>query len=899
MDRPQDRPDASAPKDGEMDFTGYSETQLRALRLHIDAKGFPRSFERLEAEIFRRESDGQRIPVRFTRLDGFAGWLQALLSLQPFYGSGSITPRLDEVLVEGLQRTWLGMSQQAEIAIAAPRIRNAYYDQEWVSFDVKRRFWWSRRYVVRATDADTASILVALLPAARSKWFEKQAADIRNFYRLLRMPGRRPWLTPLIVLACVVIYFAQAAISGYWLGLDGLTLVNWGANVGGRTVHGEWWRLLAAMFLHANILHLAVNMWVLWSAGRLTESLFGNRAYAIIYFVAGLMGGLLSIAWSPAVSSVGASGAIFGILGAFIAYLLHGDTKVPRRVMRAHLIPTLLFTLFNILNGLGQTGIDNAAHVGGLLTGLLLGWAFATPMTRRASPLLLAQSAAAILLTVSCAAGLLLQVTGPASKPGAAEQLLAANDWYRNGEAGNLLRWQEIASRAATGTIASGDLARQFEKEIEPFWKDAAPRLRRLIPTLPQPARPFGTALADFADMRLGWAQAIVSAARDNNSSDAVAMMEKTDTAQARIDWFNLRTEYDHLAHAFSESPPVVQLANLAWFNYHPCVKYPFIDFNAVAPNDLASDGPARRLAQQCLAQKLFLTRDFTGLEAAFEQARYHPDDLADGTSSYEALGAGLSDLLQYGGLDVDAVMVRLSEWRQAVPGSVHSDMTEVSALIAWAYAARGIGTADTITAQNQMIFLHRIKIAAVALNAMETRGRKIPDWYAESISVNLFGNGKEEERRAIFDQGHALFPDDMNVDSAMLHSLMPRWGASFQKVAQFIAEQAREPQKRMPDVEKYSRLYWSYMALEGEQMDIFRDAYAKPELISLGMAVAMRRYPKSDYLVNIAGRLACQSDQRLEYLVFHNSMPKHYSASAWSPNVTLDSCNRKFGLKP
>src|SRR5262249_32284536 len=144
------------------------------------------------------------------------------------------------------------------------------------------------------------------------------------------------------------------------------------------------------------LVHLLVNMWVLWSAGRLAEKLFGNLAYAVIYFAAGLAGGLLSIAWNPAVSTAGASGAIFGRLGAFIGYLLHGRSRIPRRILRAYLVPTLLFTFFNILNGLAQAGIDNAAHFGGMATGLLLGWAFAVPVGRQFGLLALAQRAAAI-----------------------------------------------------------------------------------------------------------------------------------------------------------------------------------------------------------------------------------------------------------------------------------------------------------------------------------------------------------------------------------------------------------------------------------------------------------------------------------------------------------------------
>ena len=290
---------AAAPEDGEIDFTAYTDAQLHDLRRYIDPARFPGNFQKLEEEIARRGKDGRgaRFVVHFTPAGGLPGWFQALLALQPFYGTGSVTVGPEQVLVEGWRRTWLGTGYQAELAIAADRVLNVYTDQEWVSFDVRRRLLWPRHHMIRADNAAAASALVRLLPSFRSSWFERPATtDIRDFYRLLRVPGRQPWVTPLLVLACIGVYLIQAATSGYWIALDGVTITNWGANAGPLTVHGAWWRLPASLFLHLNLLHLAVNMWVLWSAGRLTERLFGNLAYEAIYFVAGLAGGLLSIA---------------------------------------------------------------------------------------------------------------------------------------------------------------------------------------------------------------------------------------------------------------------------------------------------------------------------------------------------------------------------------------------------------------------------------------------------------------------------------------------------------------------------------------------------------------------------------------------------------------------------
>lgn len=912
MTEPEDHPGAPAQKDGEMDFTGFTDSQLRDLRSHFDAARFPGNFQRLQEEISRRRDDnrGKRFVVHFTAADGFLGWLEAVFLLRPYYGTGSVTAETSQILIEGWQRTWLGTGQRAETAVPSDRMRNVYGDHEWVSFDVRRRFLWSRHHVMRAENETEASTLTHLLPTFRSKWFEKQATDIRDFYRHLRAPGRKPWVTPLLVLACVGVYLIQAATSGYWLGLPGVTLVKWGAVVGPVTVHGEWWRLVTSLFLHANLLHLVVNMWVLWSAGRLTESLFGNRAFAVIYFVAGLVGGLLSIAWNPAVSTIGASGAIFGILGAFIAYLLHGSTRIPPHVLRPHLIPTLLFTLFSILNGLGQTGIDNAAHFGGLITGLLLGWAFAVPFDRQPNAIGSIQGAAAITVVVFGSAGLLIQITGASSKPSATEQFVASNDWYASGEAKNLLRWQEIANQAAAGNISNDDLGRQFETEIVPFWRDAEPRLRRASSLAPEQTRAFVAAVADFAALRLRWARALIESTKTNDLQAALDLMQKADVAQARLDWFNLRAQYDHEANSLRESGPIAQLENALWLNYRSCVRDPFVTFNAVSSSDMASDGPARRAALGCQAQHLFLTRDFRSLEGALETARRHPNDLIDGRSSYEAMFGGLEDLIYYGGMKEDDVFVRLADWRRVVPGSVEADLAEASAYVAWAYNARGNGYAGTVTAQNQMIFLHRIAIADAALAAMKSRGAGYVRWYAQSINVNLLGNGKEEDRRALFDKGHALYPDDIDLDARLLHALMPRWGGSFEKVARFISEQALEndvanqralkngmPQRAMQGEEKYARLYWSYSDLEGENADIFRDVFAKPDVMGLGLAVMMKHYPRSDYIANMAGRLACESNQRLEYIVFHNAMPKRYSASAWSPNFTVKTCDKKFAL--
>ena len=130
------------------------------------------------------------------------------------------------------------------------------------------------------------------------------------------------------------------------------------------------------MFLHFGIIHLFGNMWCLWSLGRLAEKLLGSIALLGLYFLTGIGAALLSLNWDPMRVSAGASGAIFGIAGALISVLHFGQLGLPGEGVRKLLQYVVRFALLNLLFGL-QGHIDNMAHLGGLVTGLLIGFFFA------------------------------------------------------------------------------------------------------------------------------------------------------------------------------------------------------------------------------------------------------------------------------------------------------------------------------------------------------------------------------------------------------------------------------------------------------------------------------------------------------------------------------------------
>ncbi|MGB7331509.1 MAG: rhomboid family intramembrane serine protease, partial [Terriglobales bacterium] len=148
-----------------------------------------------------------------------------------------------------------------------------------------------------------------------------------------------------------------------------------GANYGPYTIGGQWWRLLTCVFIHGGLVHIAFNMWCLWDLGRLAESVYGHWTFAVVYLIAGLGASLVSVAWHfpIPVPSVGASGAIFGIAGALIASFYLGEFSLPRAAISGTLRTLLVFAGYNLFFGAVMASTDNAAHIGGLLMGLLLG----------------------------------------------------------------------------------------------------------------------------------------------------------------------------------------------------------------------------------------------------------------------------------------------------------------------------------------------------------------------------------------------------------------------------------------------------------------------------------------------------------------------------------------------
>ncbi|RUL86484.1 rhomboid family intramembrane serine protease [Tautonia sociabilis] len=181
-------------------------------------------------------------------------------------------------------------------------------------------------------------------------------------------------VTYLIVASCVLVFLAMALAGVSPINPTVPDLIAWGGNVGVAVAFdGEAWRLLSSVFLHGGLIHLALNMYVLYRAGPLLERLYGNLGFALLYLAAGLGGALASAWWHPLAVSVGASGAIFGLFGGLGAFLLSHRASIPAAVLKRVRGGVIALVLYNTLFGLVIPGIDNAAHLGGLVSGFVAG----------------------------------------------------------------------------------------------------------------------------------------------------------------------------------------------------------------------------------------------------------------------------------------------------------------------------------------------------------------------------------------------------------------------------------------------------------------------------------------------------------------------------------------------
>lgn len=891
--------EARVRRDGTIDFSRYSTEQLIELRDSIDERAFPLNLAALLAELGRRntsESDAPGWSGRWTRRDGLAGWVEAKARRQGLYGPASVMVREADVVLQGRERTWLGMPIERALSWPTDRIRNVVAIQNRVRFELHRDWWLPRKAELELETSALAASLARALPQTKTRRFERMGLQLLQFEEELR--ASRAWLTPVLVLLNLLVFGIAWATTGQLATLQQSPIQLWAMNIGPLALEGQWWRLLSALFVHGSIAHLLLNLWALWHIGCLTERLFGTGRFLFIYLSCGLLASLSTLVWDPARASLGASGAIFGLFGSFLALLCMSGRWVPRGVFRAHWIPTLLFTTYNLVGGIFDPVVDNAAHTGGLLAGVIVG-----AVLSRSSMSIADVSrgwwrmATATIPVVALAAGAVLYLDAARGQVPVAQRFLGTHQWFVNAESRNLVAWERLAGSAAAGAISDEALGIGFQQEILPFWEEAVPRLRREIAGLTGEDREYTNAIFRYAEIRRDWARSIVAASKSRDAGELGVVQKKSEentAAIAAVQRLAARSLAAQRRGGFANSGLVKKVRALRAKDQPACIRDPVSYAIPLSDRDSRSDGPAMGDAAACEAQRLFQGEEFERLDEVLSRQSSVLDDLPGGGSSLIASINGLRDMVGLGSGTVDGYLASTADWRRAVPDSPFPDLFEVLLYNEWAWGARGHGFANQISQQAWAQFQFRNELSWSALQGVPANARNNPIFCHYTLLLEHDRSVGVAQMRSSFDQCIERFPRGVGFMRTMLRALMPRWGGSLEQVADFIEEMSDLDQPP-GHPELYARLYWAYADMEQDQVDIFEAASAEWPVMKAGFAKLLESHPGSDVILNGYARFACEAGDGETYWRLKPEFLRRMSTTAWTRKTTVAACDRKL----
>jgi rhomboid protease GluP len=489
--------------DGEIDFGAYTREQLDNAVGRMDRYRYPINYRNLVAEYQRRQvaerqaaelaakSGSVALPdnmisvprvfaVTFEPHAGLSKWLGP--SRNDFHLVASGTIQVDGAMVRVTGRRFsifLGLPLTRAEELGRQFVVNVECDRAVVRFELRVPGEKIRGLALWFRSAVQAEELSKSLPIERTPDFTPQLARHVEFERSLIAQSPKDPVTYGLVIICVLAYLTAAVGTSHLFGFDGPSLIRLGSNFGPYTADGDWWRLLTSMFLHLGLIHLTFNMWALASFGPMVERLYGSVSYLVIYVVAGLAGALASISWRPDVNSVGASGAIFGILGALIAAQMRNAGTIPGSVLKPLRNSSIIYIGCALFAGLASRGVDNAAHIGGIAAGFLAGLALSRPVTGRN----LEASDVIRRCTLAVPLSIVLLWVGVWSAQHASQRLTGEGlfartiHWFAPREIIAINRWHDLGMIGKAGKWDDNTYASALDAEVIPFWRDAVARL--------------------------------------------------------------------------------------------------------------------------------------------------------------------------------------------------------------------------------------------------------------------------------------------------------------------------------------------------------------------------------------------------------------------------------------
>lgn len=341
-----------------------------------------------------------------------------------------------------------------------------------------------------------------------------------------------PWRAPITLglMACNILVFAT--MLGYGAGLwhtSNSVQLAWGANFGPATQDGQWWRLGTAMFLHFGLVHLALNMWALWDVGRLVERLLGRLRFVLLYLASGMFGNLLSLVLqgNRAVSG-GASGAVFSLYGALLVFLWRERRHVDKGEFRWLFGAASAFTLLTLGMGLVVPGIDNAAHVGGLVCGAVLARVLARPWTAGSPHAHRGQWLAGVLLALGTTL-LVLNIPAPSYRMGEELRAREAIRLFLSEDQRISKRLDALLNATRRGGVSFEQLAGTIDTDVTADYQESFEQLSALSLGAAAPSAKTLEVLRKYAALRSDASQALAEGLR---TKDAAMVRRALETAR-------------------------------------------------------------------------------------------------------------------------------------------------------------------------------------------------------------------------------------------------------------------------------------------------------------------------------------------------------------------------------
>lgn len=333
----------------------------------------------------------------------------------------------------------------------------------------------------------------------------------------LQSRHRHAPITLLLMVANVVVFLVTLnAGAGFWHANTAVQLA-WGANFGPATQDGQWWRLGTALFLHFGLFHIAMNLWALWDAGNLVERMYGHGRFLLIYLGSGLCGNLLSLAThgNEAISG-GASGAIFGVYGALLIFLWLERDRLDSREFRWLFRVAIAFTTISIGFGLLIPGIDNSAHIGGLIAGILLAMLLGRPWRETAAWSMQGRLASGLLLAVTVS-GLVTHLPAPRYRWSQEVAAHAEIREFLERETRIQANWLDIVDQQRLNAETAQDLASRIESEITLPYDESVRQLSQLKLDPAAPSAAQVETLLNYSAERRDRSQAIARQLRNRS----------------------------------------------------------------------------------------------------------------------------------------------------------------------------------------------------------------------------------------------------------------------------------------------------------------------------------------------------------------------------------------------